>query len=102
LYQSWGSLVVDTRPLEQRLRDGALPGAGVIDRNVLEGRLDPTCPDHIPEADDARVRIVVVCNEVYSSSLAAATFAASGWSALPISLAVSGLAPVQKDNREDV
>ena len=35
-----GALVVDTRPVEQRERDGALPGAVVIDRNVLEWRLD--------------------------------------------------------------
>lgn len=37
-----GALVVDTRPAEQRDRDGDLPGAVVIDRNVLEWRLDPT------------------------------------------------------------
>ena len=68
-----GALVVDTRPIEQRTRDGELPGAVVIDRNVLEWRLDPTCPHHIPEASDPDRRIVVVCNEGYSSSLAAAT-----------------------------
>ena len=68
-----GALVVDTRPVEQRRRDGELPGAVVIDRNVLEWRLDPTCAHHIPEADDAGRRIVIVCNEGYSSSLAAAT-----------------------------
>jgi rhodanese-related sulfurtransferase len=68
-----GALVVDTRPVDQRQRDGELPGALIIDRNVLEWRLDPTCPHHIPEADSANVRVVVVCNEGYSSSLAAAT-----------------------------
>ena len=68
-----GALVVDTRPLEQRQRDGALDGALVIDRNVLEWRLDPTCPSHVPEVTSADQRIVVVCNEGYSSSLAAAT-----------------------------
>jgi len=67
-----GALVVDTRPVEQRLRDGELPGAVVIDRNVLEWRLDPTSPHRIPEAHADR-RVVVVCNEGYSSSLAAAT-----------------------------
>jgi rhodanese-related sulfurtransferase len=65
-----GALVVDTRPVEQRTRDGALPGALVIDRNVLEWRLDPTSPDRIPEASADR-RVIVVCNEGYSSSLAA-------------------------------
>ncbi len=66
-----GALVVDTRPLEQRRRDGALPGALVVDRNVLEWRLDPTSPDRLPEASSPELRIVVVCNEGYSSSLAA-------------------------------
>ena len=68
-----GALVVDTRPVEQRDRDGALPGAVVIDRNVLEWRLDPTSPDRIAEATDVDRRIVVVCHQGYSSSLAAAT-----------------------------
>ncbi|QDG63644.1 rhodanese-like domain-containing protein [Pseudarthrobacter sp. NIBRBAC000502771] len=68
-----GALVVDTRPADQRDRDGALPGAIVIDRNVLEWRLDPSSPHRIPGADDFTRRIVVVCNEGYSSSLAAHT-----------------------------
>ena len=71
--QAAGALVIDTRPIDQRRRDGDLPGALVIDRNVLEWRLDPTCPHHIREASDANVRVIVVCNEGYSSSLAAAT-----------------------------
>ena len=66
-----GALVVDTRPVEQRERDGELPGALVIDRNVLEWRLDPTSPDRIAEADDPDRRVIVVCNEGYASSLAA-------------------------------
>jgi rhodanese-related sulfurtransferase len=70
--QAAGALVIDTRPVEQRERDGALPGALVIDRNVLEWRLDPTSPDRIPQADDPGRRIILVCNEGYSSSLAAA------------------------------
>ena len=68
-----GALVVDTRPADQRLRDGELPGAVVIDRNVLEWRLDPTSPHRIAGADDPDRRIVLVCNEGYSSSLAAHT-----------------------------
>ena len=65
-----GALVINTRPIEQRQRDGELPGA-LIDRNVLEWRLDPTCPHHIAEADSASLRMIIVCNEGYSSSLAA-------------------------------
>jgi rhodanese-related sulfurtransferase len=68
-----GALVVDTRPVEQRQRDGPLPGAMVIDRNVLEWRLDPTSPFRIPEVTSSDLRVIVVCNEGYSSSLAAAT-----------------------------
>jgi len=68
-----GAVVVDIRPLDQRQRDGEFPGAVVLDRNVLEWRLDPTSPYRLPIAVDAAVRYVIVCNEGYSSSLAAAT-----------------------------
>ena len=68
-----GALVVDMRPLEQRERDGDLPGAVVVCRNVLEWRLDPTSPHRLPVADDPTRRIILVCNEGYSSSLAAHT-----------------------------
>ena len=70
-----GSLVVDIRPVEQRSRDGGVPGAIVVDRNVLEWRLDPTSPHRLVAADPpdrADRRIVLVCNEGYASSLAAA------------------------------
>ncbi|MDQ0260966.1 rhodanese-like domain-containing protein [Sinomonas atrocyanea] len=77
---SAGALVVDTRPVDQRRRDGALPGAIVVDRNVLEWRLDPTSPWRLPVADDPGRRIVIVCNEGYSSSLAAHTLQRLGLS----------------------
>ncbi len=67
-----GALLVDTRPLEQRQRDGEIPGAIVIDRNVLEWRLDPSSEHCIPQAVSDQ-RVIVICNEGYSSSLAAAT-----------------------------
>ena len=67
-----GAVIVDIRPIEQRTRDGALPDAIVIDRNVLEWRLDPACEHHIAEVADYDTRIVIVCNEGYQSSLAAA------------------------------
>ena len=67
-----GAIIVDTRPAEQRQRDGELPGALVIDRNILEWRLDPTSEHHISEVTDHGVRIVIVCSEGYNSSLAAA------------------------------
>jgi rhodanese-related sulfurtransferase len=66
-----GALVIDTRTHEQRRREGPLPGALVIDRNVLEWRLDPASPHRIPEMEDPHQRVIVVCNEGYGSSLAA-------------------------------
>ena len=76
-----GALLVDTRPWEQRLRDGAVPGAVVIDRNVLEWRLDPASPHRIPEAPPPGGAVVVVCNEGYASSLAAVTLRRLGLAA---------------------
>lgn len=68
-----GALVVDIRPEHRRAAEGELPGAIVIDRNVLEWRLDPTSLHRIPEADGAADRVVVlVCDEGYASTLAAA------------------------------
>jgi len=68
-----GAVVVDIRPVENRSTEGELAGALVVDRNVLEWRLDPTSPDRLPVAVDADVRYVLMCNEGYASSLAAAT-----------------------------
>jgi rhodanese-related sulfurtransferase len=67
-----GALLVDTRPSELRQRDGVLPGAVVVERNVLEWRLDPTSPHRLTEMDDPARRVIVVCDEGYASSLAAA------------------------------
>jgi rhodanese-related sulfurtransferase len=66
-----GALIVDIRPVEQRTRDGEIPGAVVVDRNVLEWRLDPTSPHRIPGVTGPDQPIVLVCNEGYASSLAA-------------------------------
>src|SRR5205085_9403192 len=68
-----GALVVDTRSEAQRLRDGELPGALVVERNVLEWRLDPASPHRLAEAGDRLRKVVVVCDEGYASSLAAAS-----------------------------
>jgi len=82
-----GALVVDIRPIEQRQRDGELPDAVVIDRNVLEWRLDPSSPHRLPIADDPSRRVVLVCNEGFSSSLAAQTLQLLG---LPNATDLSG------------
>ncbi|MEV7180464.1 rhodanese-like domain-containing protein [Kitasatospora sp. NPDC093679] len=68
-----GALLVDIRPVAQRAREGGIPGALVIERNVLEWRLDPAGSHRIPEAVDHAVHWIVVCSEGYASSLAAAS-----------------------------
>lgn len=73
-----GALIVDTRTERQRREQGEFPGAIEIDRTVLEWRLDPKSDEHIPEASDYDLEIVVVCRQGYSSSIAAATLRALG------------------------
>jgi rhodanese-related sulfurtransferase len=70
---SHGALLVDTRTYEQRAQSGRIPGTLVIDRTVLEWRLDPTSPSRIEEATSADVRVIVICDAGFSSSLAAAS-----------------------------
>ncbi|MFB9239497.1 rhodanese-like domain-containing protein [Plantactinospora siamensis] len=73
-----GALVVDTRTETQRAEQGELPGAIVIDRTVLEWRLDPRSDWRIPEAESYDLEIVVVCHQGYSSSVAAASLRGMG------------------------
>jgi rhodanese-related sulfurtransferase len=67
-----GALLVDIRPVGLRESDGEIPGSIVIDRNVLEWRLDPASAHRIPEVR-ADQTVIIVCDEGYASSLAAAT-----------------------------
>jgi rhodanese-related sulfurtransferase len=73
-----GALLVDTRPLEQRERDGEVPGAVVVDRNVLEWRLDPASPWRLPQVTGHDLEVIVLCNQGYSSSLVADTLRTLG------------------------
>ena len=73
-----GALLVDTRPVEQRDRDGEVPGAVVVDRNVLEWRLDPASPYRIPEVTGYDLEVIVLCNQGYSSSLVVDTLRSLG------------------------
>ncbi|MEU9609195.1 rhodanese-like domain-containing protein [Streptomyces sp. NPDC048057] len=66
-----GALLVDTRYAALRDRDGLIPGALVVERNELEWRLDPQGSHRAPEAVSHDLRVVVICNEGYASSLAA-------------------------------
>jgi rhodanese-related sulfurtransferase len=69
---------VDTRTEPQRSEQGELPGALVIDRTVLEWRLDPASGAAIPEATGYDLQVIVLCRQGYSSSLAAASLRAVG------------------------
>lgn len=67
-----GALLVDIRPQAQREREGAVPDALVIERNVLEWRCDPTSDARLPQAVGDDVEWVILCSQGYTSSLAAA------------------------------
>jgi rhodanese-related sulfurtransferase len=73
-----GALLVDIRPAAQRAAEGEVPDAVVIERNVLEWRLDPASDHRIPAATGYDVQVVVLCSEGYTSSLAAAALADLG------------------------
>ena len=66
-----GAVLVDIRPAAQRAAEGGVPGALVIERNVLEWRFDPRSEARLPIAD-YDLHVIVLCSEGYTSSLAAA------------------------------
>ncbi len=68
-----GAVLVDIRPLEQRIVEGEVPGAILIGRNVLEWRLDPRSDARIPALARGDARVIVMCSEGYASTLAAAS-----------------------------
>jgi len=68
-----GALLVDIRGDRQREADGLVPGAHVVARNVLEWRLDPESTYRDPACARRDRLIVLICDEGYQSSLAAAT-----------------------------
>jgi rhodanese-related sulfurtransferase len=66
-----GAVLVDIRPAAQRATEGSVPGALVVERNVLEWRFDPASDHRLPEATGYDVEVIVLCSEGYTSSLAA-------------------------------
>jgi rhodanese-related sulfurtransferase len=73
-HQAYGSgaVLVDIRPAAQRAEHGEIPGALIVERNVLEWRFDPRSPARLPIAGSYDLPVIVVCQEGYTSSLAAA------------------------------
>lgn len=67
-----GAVLVDIRPAAQRASEGEIPGALIVERNVLEWRFDPRSDARLPIADRFDLPVVVFCSEGYTSSLAAA------------------------------
>lgn len=86
-----GALLVDIRPAAQRGATGEIPGALVVERNVLEWRFDPRCAARLPLADRYDLPVVIFCQEGYTSSLAAAALLDLGlWRATDIAGGFAG------------
>jgi rhodanese-related sulfurtransferase len=66
-------VLVDIRPAAQRVQEGEIPGALLVERNVLEWRFDPASDARLSVATGYDVKLIVVCSEGYTSSLAAAS-----------------------------
>jgi rhodanese-related sulfurtransferase len=75
-----GALLIDIRSETQRATDGTVPGSTFVPRNVLEWRLDPSSPWRDPELARADAVIILMCDEGYQSSLAAAVLQTLGLS----------------------
>ncbi len=69
---SGDGVLVDIRPAAQRADEGEIPGSAIIERNHLEWRLDPSCDARLPWVTGYDHRVIVICQEGYTSSLAAA------------------------------
>lgn len=90
-----GALLIDIRPQDQRDRDGALPEATVIDRNVLEWRIAPSSEWKTVDVDNDQ-RVIVVCTDGYQSSLAAANLRELGVNATDMEGGYSGWAAIHR------
>lgn len=73
-----GAILVDIRPAEQIERDGSVPGATVVARNVAEWRLDPDGAHRNPDLARRDRAVIVICDEGYQSSLLAANLVRFG------------------------
>ena len=76
---SAGAVLVDIRSEPQRERDGVVPGSVFVPRNVLEWRCDPASPYRDERVSDASRKLIVMCDEGYQSSLAAANLRRLGF-----------------------
>ena len=65
-----GAALVDIRPAAQRAAEGEIPGALIVERNVLEWRFDPASAARLAQAG-YDLQVIVFCSEGSTSSLAA-------------------------------
>jgi rhodanese-related sulfurtransferase/mannose-6-phosphate isomerase-like protein (cupin superfamily) len=106
---SHGAVLVDIRPASQRAAEGSIPGALIVERNVLEWRFDPTSSSRLTIVKDYNLQIVIFCSEGYTSSLAAAALQELGlqratdvvggfksWLAHKLPISESGRSPSSK------
>jgi rhodanese-related sulfurtransferase len=105
--QAQGAALIDIRPTAQRARAGEIPGSVIVERNHLEWRLDPECDARLPWVTGYDHRVIVFCEDGYTSSLAAAALHDLGlrratdliggfraWSAAGLPTAVAGAGTV--------
>lgn len=78
-YQQQGALLIDIRPVAQRAQYGVIPSALCIERNVLEWRLDPQSEHRLPDISSYQRRVIIVCQQGYASSFAAASLRLLGY-----------------------
>jgi rhodanese-related sulfurtransferase len=76
-----GAILIDIRSDSQRDQDGAIPGAAFVPRNVLEWRLDPSSPHCLKDLARRDRPVILICDEGFQSSLAAATLKRMGLNA---------------------
>jgi rhodanese-related sulfurtransferase len=79
-----GAVLIEIRSDDQGARDGTIPAAAFIPRNVLEWRLDPASPHRDPARARRDTRLILICSEGYQSSLAAATLKRFGLDATDV------------------
>jgi rhodanese-related sulfurtransferase len=75
---------VDIRSERDREATGVVPGSVHVPRTVLEWRLDPVSPWRNPYVAGLGRQLVVLCDNGYSSSLAAATLVELGLDAADV------------------
>ena len=74
-----GGVVVDTRDTADRTAEGVIPGSVHLPLSVLPWRADPDSEHRDPGVSDLDKPMIIVCNDGYSSSWAAATLVDMGF-----------------------